>query len=100
MIDISLDKNYNLYTNWIDSYNFLDKINDNTYNYPKEIVNFHIYSEIKTEKELECIKSLLATQNLKKINLILYFLFFSIAKLSTNWKNYKMNVLDFLYVFY
>jgi len=72
MIDISLDKNYNLYTNWIDSYNFLDKINNNAYNYPEEIVNFHIYSEIKTEKELECIKSLLATQNLEKINLVLW----------------------------
>jgi len=44
----------------------LSSIKDEDYEYPEEITNFHIYTEVKTDKELECIKSYFATQNLEK----------------------------------
>lgn len=72
MINISLEQNKNLYTNWLDSYNFLNNIDDKNYTYPKEKINFHVYTEVKNEKELECIKSFFATQNLNKTNLIIW----------------------------
>ena len=33
---------------------------------------FHVYTEVRTDKELECIKSFLATQNLEKCKLIVW----------------------------
>lgn len=72
MINISKETHYNLYRNYLECYEFLKTINENDYEYPKEKINFHVYSEIKTEKELECIKSYFATQNLEKTNLILW----------------------------
>jgi len=72
MINISKETHYNLYRNYLDCYEYLKNINQSDYDYPEEKVNFHVYSELKTEKELECIKSYFATQNLQKTNLILW----------------------------
>ena len=72
MIKISKETHLDLYKDFLKSYVFLKNINDSEFNYPEEKINFHIYSEIKTEKELQSVKSYFATQNLKKTNLIIW----------------------------
>jgi len=72
MINLSYEKNPDLYFDFRKGLDFLQKINDDEYEYLNEIVNFHVYSEIRNEKELECIKSYFATQNLDKTKLILW----------------------------
>jgi hypothetical protein len=74
MINISIEDNLELYKDYQKSLDFLSKINDNDcdYEYPKDITYFHVYSEIKSDKELLCIESYLATQNLDKTKLILW----------------------------
>ena len=72
MIDISLDTHYDLYRDYKKGLEFLSNIKDENYSYPDEIVNFHVYTEIKTPKELMVIKSYLATQNLEKTRLIVW----------------------------
>ena len=72
MINIDKDSNLELYQDWNKGLNLLNNLNYDDYKYPKEVSNFHIYSEIKTEKELLSVKSFLATQNLDKTNLILW----------------------------
>jgi len=72
MIDITIENNLELFQDYKKALDFLSNINDKTYEYPKEITYFHVYSEIKTEKELLCIESYLATQNLEKTKLILW----------------------------
>lgn len=72
MINITLDKNLDLFQDYKKCLEFLSNINYDNYEYPEDITNFHIYSEIKTDKELLCIESYLATQNLEKTKLILW----------------------------
>ena len=72
MLDISLEKNIELYKDYSKSLSFLSSIKDEEYDYPENIVYFHVYSEIKNEKELLCIESYLATQNLEKTKLVLW----------------------------
>lgn len=72
MIDISIEKNPELYFDYRLGIEFLKKLEYEKFQYPENIVNFHVYSEIKTDKELECIKSYFATQNLEKTKLILW----------------------------
>jgi hypothetical protein len=72
MIDISLEKNQELYFDYTKGLRFLSSIKNEDFDYPKEKTNFHVYTEVKTDKELECIKSFLATQNLEKTKLILW----------------------------
>ena len=72
MIDISYQNNPDLYFDYRLGLNLLRTINEDNYSYPDEVVNFHVYTEVKTEKELECIKSYLATQNLEKTKLIVW----------------------------
>jgi len=72
MINITIEDNLELYKNYEESLDFLSKIDDNDYEYPKDITYFHVYSEIKNDKELLCIESYLATQNLDKTKLILW----------------------------
>ena len=50
---------------------FLKKLNDENFEYPDVVTEFHIYSEIKNERELLSLKSWLATQNLEKCKLTL-----------------------------
>ena len=47
MIDIDKDSDLELYQDWKKCLNFLSDLNYNNYEYPKEVSNFHIYSEIK-----------------------------------------------------
>jgi len=72
MININIEKNLELYQNWEKCLWFLKNINENDHEYPKEVINFHIYSEIKSVKELLSVKSFFATQNLNKTKLILW----------------------------
>ena len=72
MINIDKDSHLELYQDWNKCLNFLNNLNYGDYKYPKEVSNFHIYSEIKTEKELLSVKSFLATQNLDETNLVLW----------------------------
>ena len=66
MIEISKETHPNLYFDYRDGLKFLNQIDLKNYEYPDEIITFHIYTEIKNDKELECVKSYLATQNLNK----------------------------------
>lgn len=72
MLDISLNKNPELFLDSQKCSSFLSNLDYSRHEYPKEKTNFHIYSEIKNDKELLCVKSFLATQNLEKCNLILW----------------------------
>ena len=72
MIDISLEKNPEFYKDYESCLEFLSNIKDEDYEYPPDVTLFHIYTEVRTDKELECIKSFLATQNLEKCKLILW----------------------------
>jgi hypothetical protein len=72
MIDITLENNLELYKDYKKSLEFLSNINENNYVFPEDITYFHVYSEIKSEKELLCIESYLSTQNLEKTKLILW----------------------------
>ena len=71
MIDISYQKNPELYFDYRLGLDLLKTIKDEDYTYPEKTY-FHIYTEVKNEKELECIKSFLATQNLKHSSLIIW----------------------------
>jgi len=72
MINISLEHNLELYKDYKTALAFLANINEVDYEYPKDITYFHVYSEIKSDKELLCIESYLATQNLDVTKLILW----------------------------
>jgi hypothetical protein len=72
MIDISFEKNPNLYLNYLDCLNFLQSINDSNYSYPEGKVPFHIYSEFRTDKEIVSLMSYFATQNLEKTKVIVW----------------------------
>lgn len=72
MINITLENNKEFYTDYKICLEYLRSINMNNFEYPESVTNFHIYSEIKTQKELMVIKSYLATQNLEKTKLILW----------------------------
>ena len=72
MINISYEQNPDLYFDYRLGLNLLRSLKEDDYSYPAEVVNFHVYTEVKTEKELECVKSFLATQNLNHTNLIIW----------------------------
>ena len=81
MIDISLQSHPDLYVDFRKGIEFLSKIKDEDFNYPDEAwlptglykkIPFHVYSEVKTDKELYCIKSFFATQNLNHTQLVLW----------------------------
>ena len=72
MIEITLEDNLSLFQDYKQALQLLARIDDSDYRYPEGITNFHVYSEIKNEKELLCIKSYLATQNLERTRLILW----------------------------
>ena len=70
MIDINLKENFELFTDYVKCLEFLKTVDSDSY--PEAVTNFHVYSEMKTDKELLCIESFLATQNIEKTNLILW----------------------------
>lgn len=71
-VSISKETHFELYRNYIQCHDFLKTINDKNYSYPEEIKIFHVYTELRNEKELECIKSYFATQNLEKTRLYIW----------------------------
>jgi len=72
MINISLETHPDLYADYVKCIDFLKLIEEDNYTYPDHTVNYHVYSEVRTDKELLCIKSFFATQNLEKTKLILW----------------------------
>ena len=72
MIDISFESHPELYQDFESCQEFLGSLSDCSCEYPDEVTNFHVYTEVRNEKELECIKSFLATQNLEKTKLIVW----------------------------
>ncbi len=73
MINISKETHLDLYTNLDACMKFLRETTSEQWTYSqKEPYLFHIYSEIKSDKELQAVKSYLATQDLKKTKLILW----------------------------
>ena len=69
MLDIWLEKNRDLYTNYLKCLDYLNDIDEENFHIG-ERKNFHVYSEIKSDKELLCVESYLATQDLDKTKLI------------------------------
>jgi hypothetical protein len=72
MLDITIEKDLLLFQDYKKCLSYLNSIDDENLSYPSDPVNFHIYTEIKTVKELLCVESFLATQNLEKTRLILW----------------------------
>ena len=72
MINIDLTTHPNLYVDYRAGLDFLKDLDFSSEESSKEVTFFHIYSEVRTQKELECIKSFLATQNLEKCQLIVW----------------------------
>ena len=72
MINLNANTNPELYFDYRKGLEYLKTIKDEDFEYPDDIINFHIYSEIKTDKELSCVKSYFVTQNLEKTRLIIW----------------------------
>ena len=72
MIDVSFKKNRTLYEDYEKCREFLQRVDDSEYQYPNEKIKFHVYTEVRTPKELESIKSYIATQDLEKTELIVW----------------------------
>tara|TARA_Y100000816_G_C26098298_1_gene581594 strand:- start:1696 stop:2601 length:906 start_codon:yes stop_codon:yes gene_type:complete len=72
MIDISFKKNPELYKDYEACLDFLKNIDIKEYEYPKNKTIFHVYTEVKTTKELMVIKSFLATQNLDHCEMVVW----------------------------
>ena len=72
MIDISYETHPELYFDYRLGLDLLKYIDEKDYIHSKNKHLFHVYTEVKTDKELECIKSFLATQNLDKTELIVW----------------------------
>jgi len=72
MIKLDITNNRDFYIDYRKGLNLLRNLNLEDYSYPEGVVPFHIYTEVKTNKELLAIKSYLATQNLSKTKLIVW----------------------------
>lgn len=72
MLSIDIETNPDLYVDYRKGLKFLRAIKEEDHSYPEEVITFHLYTEVKTPKELLAIKSYLATQNLDKTKLIVW----------------------------
>mgnify|MGYP005815902147 CR=1 FL=1 len=72
MINVMFQDNPELYFDYREGLKLLSSIKEEDYDYPEDITYFHVYTEIRTPKELMAIKSYLATQNLQKTKLIVW----------------------------
>lgn len=72
MINITRETHPDLYFDYRKTLNFLGSIKEEDYEYPEEVTNFHVYTEARSPKELEAIKSYIATQNLDKTKLTVW----------------------------
>jgi hypothetical protein len=72
MIDISFETHPNLYLDYREGLEFLRNLDRSKFTPPKERTIFHIYSEFRTDKELVCLMSYFATQDLKNTSVIVW----------------------------
>jgi hypothetical protein len=72
MITVSLETTPEIYDDYKTGLDLLRAAEEDRYEYPEEVTLFHVYTEVRTPKELMAIKSYLATQNLKKTKLIVW----------------------------
>jgi len=61
MIDINIENNRELYTDYEKCLELLQNVKMSDYEYPKDITNYHVYTEVQTPKQLMVITSYLAT---------------------------------------
>jgi hypothetical protein len=71
-LNLTYQSNPELYKDYKKCIEFLSSIKDEDYSYPEEVTYFHVYTEVRTPKELMAIKSYVATQNLEKTKLIVW----------------------------
>ena len=72
MINLSYEKNPELYFDYAKGLKLLSGIKDEDYEYPSEIVPFHIYTEIKNDKEfIRHNKRYFTTNSQKKESIVL-----------------------------
>ena len=72
MINVDLKTNPELYFDYRKGLELLRGIKEEDYSFPKETTVFHVYTEVRTPKELMAIKSYVATQNLQRTKLIVW----------------------------
>ena len=72
MISLDFATSPELYFDYRKGLDLLRGLNEEDYNYPEETTFFHVYTEVRTRKELLAIKAYLATQNLTKTKLIVW----------------------------
>jgi len=72
MISLDFATSPELYFDYRKGLDLLRGLNEEDYNYPEETTLFHVYTEVRTPKELLAIKAYLATQNLTKTKLIVW----------------------------
>ena len=72
MITLDLKTHPELYFDYREGLAFLNTIKEEDHSYPDEVTYFHLYTEVRTPKELLAIKSYLATQDLEKTRLIVW----------------------------
>ena len=56
MIEMSLESDPLFYRDYEACLKFLEELCDCSCKYPEEVTNFHVYTEVRTDKELECIE--------------------------------------------
>jgi hypothetical protein len=72
MITVNLESTPEIYDDYKLGLNLLKQATEEHYEYPEDVTLFHVYTEVRTPKELLAIKSYLATQNLSKTKLIVW----------------------------
>ena len=72
MIDLNIQTTPAIYFDYKAGLDILRAVQEKNYKYPEEVTIFHVYTEVRTPKELLAIKSYLATQNLSKTKLIVW----------------------------
>lgn len=70
--EINIFDHENLFLDYRKSLNFLKQLKKNKINQSKEIQYFHIYTDLKDDKEIESIRSFFATQNTDQCKLFLW----------------------------
>jgi hypothetical protein len=72
MLNLNIEDNPSFYRDYREGLQYLRDLDESQYEYPVDQTIFHVYSELKTPKELMALKSYLATQNLEKTKLIVW----------------------------
>lgn len=71
-MNVDIHKTPDLFHDFEKSLEFLRKLPTEIDKYPESLTYFHVYTEVRNEKELVAIESFLATQNLEKCKLIVW----------------------------